>query len=117
MNAFVKKNGQKWLVWIVKNPKKFFMYSMAFLSVSFIISIMQGIFFPSDMTFKIKPPMLYSKSSVSQNTLKNNDKEMKKIVVELQSLKDKRDQQKLRKEDSLRIEYLFNQYQHLKNGH
>lgn len=42
---------------------------------------------------------------------------MKKIVVELQSLKDKRDQQKLRKEDSLRIEYLFNQYQHLKNGH
>jgi len=117
MNAFVKKNGQKWLVWIVKNPKRFFMYSMAFLSVSFIISITQGIFFPSDMTFKIKPPVIYSKSSVIQNTLPNNDKEMEKIVSELQSLKVKRDQKKLQKEDSLRIEYLYNQYQHLKNGH
>ncbi len=117
MNAFVKKIGQKWFAWTVKNPKEFFMYSMAFLSVSFIISIVQGIFFPSDMTFKIKPPVLYSKSSVGQNTLKSNGKEMKKIVVELQSLKVKRDQQKLRKDDSLRIEYLFNQYQHLKNGH
>lgn len=117
MNAFVKKNGKKWLGWAVKNPKRFFIYSMAFLSFSLIISIIQGIFFPSDMTFKIKLPVLYSKSSVGQNTLKNNDKEMEKIVIELQSLKDKRDQQKLRKEDSLRIEYLFNQYQHLKNGH
>lgn len=73
MNAFVKKIGQKWFAWTVKNPKEFFMYSMAFLSVSFIISIVQGIFFPSDMTFKIKPPVLYSKSSVGQNTLKSND--------------------------------------------
>ncbi|MCT4136112.1 hypothetical protein PF438_14925 [Elizabethkingia meningoseptica] len=117
MNAFVKKTGQKWLGWAVRNPKKFFMYSMAFLSVSFIISIVQGVFFPSDMTFKIRPPVIYSKSSITQNTLGNNQKEMEKIVTELQSLKVKRDRQNLRKEDSLRIEYLFNQYQHLKNGH
>lgn len=117
MNAFVKKNGQKWLGWAVRNPKNFFMYSMAFLSVSFIISIVQGVFFPSDRTFKIKPPVIYSKSSVIQNTLPNNDKEMEKIVAELQSLKVKRERQDLRKEDSLRIEYLFNQYQILKNGH
>lgn len=117
MNAFVKKNGQKWLGWAVRNPKKFFMYSMVFLSVSFIISIVQGVFFASDTTFKIKPPVIYTKSSATQNTLPNNDKEMKKIISELQLLKSKRDKQDLRKEDSLRIEYLFNQYQHLKNGH
>lgn len=117
MNAFVKKNGQKWLGSVVRNPKRFFTYSMVFLSVSFIISIVQGVFFPSDMTFKIKPPVIYSKSSIAQNTLGNNQKEMEKIVTELQSLKVKRDRQNLRKEDSLRIEYLFNQYQKLKNGH
>jgi hypothetical protein len=42
---------------------------------------------------------------------------MEKIVNELKTLKVKRDQNALKKEDSLRIDYLFNQYQKLKNGH
>lgn len=117
MKTFIKNAGQKWVGWSVENPKKFFMYSMIFLSVSFIISIIQGIFFPSDMTFKIKPPILYSKSSVAQNNQTKNTKEMEKIVSELQLLKEKRDHGELLKEDSLRIEYLFNQYQNFKNGH
>ncbi|WP_343662833.1 hypothetical protein [Chryseobacterium mucoviscidosis] len=117
MKTFIKNTGQKWLGWSMENPKKFFMYSMIFLSVSFLISILQGIFFPSDMTFKIKPPILYSKSSVAQNNQTRNTKEMEKIVGELQLLKAKRDQGTLIKEDSLRIEYLFNQYQNFKNGH
>ncbi|MFY1047464.1 hypothetical protein [Chryseobacterium sp. GP-SGM7] len=117
MKTFIKNRGQKWVGWSIENPKKFFMYSMIFLSVSFIISILQGIFFPSDRTFKIKPPILYSKSSVAQNNMTKNNKEMEKIVGELQLLKAKRDRGKLLKEDSLRIEYLFNQYQKFKNGH
>ena len=40
---------------------------------------------------------------------------MGKIVSELKLLKMKRDRKELKKEDSLRIEYLFNQYQQLKN--
>ena len=88
---------------------------MVFLSVSFIGSLIQGIFFPSDTAFKIKPPILYSKNKIEQNTTKNNEKEMEKIVNELKSLKAKRDRHALQKEDSLRIEYLFNQYQQLKN--
>ena len=50
-----------------------------------------------------------------QNTAANNDKEMEKIVNELKLLKMKSDRKELKKEDSLRIEYLFNQYQKLKN--
>ena len=38
---------------------------------------------------------------------------MKKAI---KSLKAKRDRNALQKEDSLRIEYLFNQYQQLKNA-
>lgn len=117
METTLKQKGQKWLQWAVQNPKKFFMYSMILLSVSFIGSLIQGIFFPSETAFKIRPPVLYSKSKMSQNPSLNNDKEMEKIVNELKTLKVKRDQNALKKEDSLRIDYLFNQYQKLKNGH
>ena len=115
MNAFFKNTGQRWLTWIVNNPKKFFTYSMVFLSLSFIGSLIQGIFFPSETAFKIMPPILYSKSQTTQTTFVNNDKEMEKIVNELKLLKVKRDRKELQKEDSLRIEYLFDQFQKLKN--
>ena len=116
MNTTLKQTGQKWLNWATQHPKKFFTYSMVFLSVSFIGSLIQGIFFPSDNAFKIKPPILYSKSKMEQNTNVNNEKEMAKIVTELKSLKVKSDRKELQKEDSLRIDYLFNQYQKLKNA-
>ena len=115
MNTALKQTGQKWLNWATQHPKKFFTYSMVFLSVSFIGSLIQGIFFPSDNVFKIKPPILYSKSKMEQNTTINNEKEMEKIVNELKLLKVKSDRKELQKEDSLRIDYLFNQYQKLRN--
>lgn len=114
MNAIFKHTGQKCLQWIVYHPKKFFTYSMIFLSVSFIGSLIQGIFFPKETVFTIKPPVLYSKSQISQYSTVNNEKEMKKIVEELGTLKVKRDLKQLQKGDSLRIEYLYNQFQKLK---
>lgn len=117
MNTTLKQIGHKWLNWAIQNPKKFFTYSMLFLSISFIGSLIQGIFFHSDGAFKIKPPILYSKSKMVQNTAENNEKEMGKIVNELKLLKVKSDHKVLQKEDSLRIDYLFNQYQKLRNGH
>ncbi|SHK66703.1 hypothetical protein [Epilithonimonas mollis] len=116
MNAFTKQTGQKWLERVAKNPKKFFVYSMIFLSVSFIGSLIQGIFFPSQKTFTIKAPVLYSNNGISQNTASVQDREMEKIVNELKLLKEKRDRNALQKEDSLRIEFLFNRFQQLKNN-
>ena len=116
MKNFLKQTAKKGLEWAAKNPKKFFTYSMVFLSLSFIGSLIQGIFYPSENAFKIKPPILYSKSQTTQTTFVNNDKEMEKIVNELKLLKVKRDRNELQKEDSLRIEYLFDQFQKLKNG-
>lgn len=116
MSAFFKQNTRKRLDWAVKNPKKFFICSMLFLSVSFVGSMIRDIFFPMETTFKIKPPVLYSNSTATSNTIEDNNKEMEKIVNELKTLKVKRDHQTLQKEDSLRIEYLFNQYQKLKNA-
>lgn len=117
MNTILKQKGEKWLQLAVQHPKKFFTYSMIVLSVSFIGSLIQGIFFPSESAFKIRPPILYSKNKTAQDLAVNNDKKMEKIVNELKTLKVKRDQNALGKEDSLRIDYLFNQYQKFKNGH
>lgn len=114
MNSFIKQTGQKLLECVAKNPKKFFVYSMIILSVSFIGSLIQGIFFPSETTLVIKPPILYSNNGMSQNTAFIQDKEMEKIVSELKLLKEKRDRNALQKEDSLRIEFLFNRFQQLK---
>ena len=116
MNTTLKQTGQKWLNWASQHPKKFFIYSMVFLSVSFIGSLIQGIFLHSDNDFKIKRPILESKSKMEKNTSVNNEKEMEKIVNELKLLKVKSDRRELQKEDSLRIDYLFNQYQKLRNG-
>ncbi|AZI38669.1 hypothetical protein [Epilithonimonas vandammei] len=116
MNAFIKQTGQKWLDRVAKNPKKFFVYSMIFLSVSFIGSLIQGIFFPSEKTFSIKPPVLYSNTEIGRNSASVQEKEMEKIVSELKLLKEKRDRNALQKEDSLRIEFLFNRFQQLKNN-
>lgn len=117
MMTFIKQKGKKCLEWAVKNPKKFFTYSMIFLSVSFIGSLIQGIFFPNESAFRIKPPILYSKSKTTESINPNQEKEIEKIVDELKTLKMKRDRKELQKEDSLRIEYLYNQYQKLKHGH
>ena len=116
MNTFIRQTGQKWLDRVAKNPKKFFTYSMIFLSVSFIGSLIQGIFFPSEKTFTIKPPVLYSNNGISRNSSSVQENEMEKIVDELKLLKAKRDRIALQKEDSLRIEFLFNRYQQLKNS-
>lgn len=115
MNAFLKQTSKKWLERVAKNPKKFFVYSMIILSGSFIGSLIQGIFFPSETTFTIKPPVLYSKNEIKHNKASGQDKEMEKIVGEMKLLKEKRDRNALQKEDSLRIEFLFNRYRQLKN--
>ena len=48
--------------------------------------------------------------------MKQNTVKMEKIVNELKMFKEKNDRQLLTKEDSVRIDYLYNQYQNLKNG-
>lgn len=60
---------------------------------------------------------MYSKSENKKQELDSRETQMEKIVKELQKFKAKREKGILQKNDSLRIDYLFNQYQQLKNGH
>jgi hypothetical protein len=117
MNLLLKRLAKRGLQSAVQNPKKFFAWAMVLLSVSLIASLVQGIFFPSETVFKIRPPIVFSKSRKSDNIPARDDTEMQKIVSEMKVLKTKRDESNLDKKDSLRIDYLFDQYQKLKNGH
>ena len=113
MKEFLK-NG--WIT-LAKHPKKVFMYSMIILTISFVGILIQGIFFPKKDLLRIHAPEFYQKSQNQAEDSSKKEREMEKIIRELKVLKQKRDQKMLEPKDSLRIEYLFNQYQKLKNGH
>lgn len=100
-----------------RHPKQVFIYAMLILSVSFIGMIVQGVFFPAKKEDSFKLPVLYSKSDGKKAELDAKEKEMGKIMQQLEAYKAKRNSRSLTKEDSLRIDYLFNQYQTIKNGH
>lgn len=123
MNIISKISQQRWFVWIVNNPKKVYMYSMIFLTASFIISMTYSILTYSDNSNNsnliVTSSVPYAKSNENEiNTIKmkQNTVKMEKIVNELKMFKEKNDRQLLTKEDSVRIDYLYNQYQNLKNG-
>ncbi|CAM3250267.1 hypothetical protein HX001_06455 [Empedobacter brevis] len=123
MNIISKISQQRWFIWIVNNPKKVYIYSMIFLTASFIISMTYSIFTYSDNSNNsnliVTSSVPYAKSNENEvNTIKmkQNTVKMEKIVNELKMFKEKNDRQLLTKEDSVRIDYLYNQYQNLKNG-
>lgn len=123
MNIISKISQQRWFIWIVNNPKKVYMYSMIFLTASFIISMTYSILTYSansnNSNLIVTSSVPYAKSNENEiNTIKmkQNTVKMEKIVNELKMFKEKNDRQLLTKEDSVRIDYLYNQYQNLKNG-
>ncbi|HAY3591375.1 hypothetical protein CMT22_16005 [Elizabethkingia anophelis] len=100
--------------WVYENPKKVYKYAMIFLILSFVLSIIQFYYFPSKMVFSVTPPPSFTENNSAKLKSRTKEIEMEKIVKELELFKVKRDKGSLTKADSLRIDYLFNQYQKLK---
>lgn len=113
----LKLKLQNGIVWIKQHPIQVFKYSVILLILSFGVSLLQYFFSPNQSVFVAPIPSIYSKSENKKQELDNREIKMEKIVKELQQFKSKRDNEILQKSDSLRIDYLFNQYQQLKNGH
>lgn len=112
----IKKQYNEIIVWLKANPKAFFKYSLIILIASFCISLLQFFLFPSKEIYTIQVPPLYSKSSNIKQSEIIKEEKMGKIVRELQKYKEKKDNGKLNQSDSIRIDYLFNEYQKIKNG-
>ena len=112
----IKENLLRLKEWIYNHPKKVYRYVMVVLVISFGLIFIQYYFFTPQVSTGIKIPTMYSESDQVKADMEKSDQKMNVIVNELQSLKKKRESGPLSKNDSLRIEYLFNQYQTLKNG-
>lgn len=102
---------------IYAHPKLVYTYLMGTLILSFSFPFIQYYFFTPKIQKYFTVPNLYSESDRSKSDLDKQDQLMENVVNELQRYKSKRENGPLTKNDSLRIEYLYNQYQHLKNGH
>ena len=111
-----KENLVRLKEWIYKNPKKVYRYVMVVLVISFGLIFIQYYFFTPKLSNVNKIPTIYSESDQVKADMDKSDRKMNVIVNELQSLKKKRESGPLSKNDSLRIEYLYHQYQTLKNG-
>ncbi len=100
--------------WLKKHPKQTYMYALGLLLLSFVSFISEAIFF-EPKSHSIIPTVL-GKSDVYLNQQKEkisrNNTKIKKIIKELKEFQHK---ENLVKNDSIRIEYLLNQYQRLRN--
>ena len=93
--------------WAIANPKSFYKYAMGGLILSFVIN----------MIFSI---LSYNENKNTKNyIIKKQEEKEKKIELineELKGFKIKRDNGNLSTADSLRIEFLYEQYKALTNG-
>ena len=112
----IKENLLRLKEWIYKHPKKVYRYVMVVLVISFGLIFIQFYFFTPKVSTGNNIPTMYSESDQVKADMEKNDQKMNVIISELQLLKKKRESGPLSKNDSLRIEYLFHQYQTLKNG-
>ena len=87
-------------------PKKILFCFLVFLVLSGIFAIVREIYFPPKVTFT-NIPNFYTQS----------DKEKEKFHLKeaLHSFQEKEKMKSLTKNDSMRIEYLYNEYKKLKN--
>lgn len=102
--------------WVFANPKKVYKYSMIVILISFLFTTLQYIFFPPDFKVQTLVPSMYSKSDDFKAKEQMKEIEMGRIVKEMQALKKKSTDAPLSNADSIRLKYLYNEYQKVKNG-
>ncbi len=102
--------------WLKDNPKKAYQYMLGILILSAVFFVFEVFFLENKMINSQPVPTLFGTSDKYIN--EKNEKialrkaKMENILKELETLKYK---EVLLKSDSVRIEYLLNQYSELKN--
>lgn len=101
--------------WVVAHPKQFYIYSMGLILLSGVFSILQYMLFPPEPLKIVAPRTSAGKPDITVSKYNAKMNEMGQVVRELQIYKSKRDKMPLNHADSVRIEFLINQYNKLKN--
>lgn len=102
---------------IKENPKRVYRFGMIVLSLSVVFHAVEYFVFPVKKVSIVSVPT-FNTSNNPNPTLAKSEKttnEIAVVVKELQQLKVKEENGLLTANDSVRIEYLFNKYQNLKN--
>ena len=95
-------------------PKKILIYFLVFLVLSGIFAIVREIYFPPKITFT-NIPNFYTQSDKEKEKFHLKEARLEKVMKELHSFQEKEKMKSLTKNDSMRIEYLYNEYKKLKN--
>lgn len=95
-------------------PKKFLIFFLIFLFLSSIFAVVREIYFPPQATFT-SIPMMYAESDKEKAKFQLKEAELEKVMKEIYQFQQKQKQVGLTKSDSVRIEYLYNEYKKLKN--
>ncbi len=111
---FLLRKINKWK-WARENPKKLYQYVMIFFGLLLVLNITLDFFVSKEKKQKDFLPMLYTKSDEAINQYTDKEKRLESIVEELKGLQIKREAGTLSSGDSLRVEFLYHQYQSLKN--
>lgn len=107
--------------YVYQHPKAFYKYSMIILVISLLINVWIEIKYPPNyFEGVVGMPRLFKESDKKIESIrKNREKDLEKskeILDELKILGKKREMGKLTNDDSIRVEYLFNQYNEINNG-
>ena len=97
-----------------KRPKKFLIFFLVILALSSIFSIVREMYFPPKITFN-SIPTLYAQSDKEKEKFHLKEVELEKVMKEIHQFQQKQKHMGLTKSDSVRIEYLYNEYKKLKN--
>ncbi len=115
INIILKKIKLFWK-WLKANPKKVWKYSIIALIISLFFFVFEVLFYKPKNIINTSIPTLFNES---ENYIRNEkakqeetNKKLSKIKKELDFFKNK---EVLVKSDSIRIEYLLNQYKKTQN--
>lgn len=97
-----------------RRPKKILYFFLGFLLLSSVFAIVKEIYFPPQTTFT-SIPMIYAESDKEKAKFQLKEAELEKVMKEIYQFQQKQKQVGLTKSDSVRIEYLYNEYKKLKN--
>jgi hypothetical protein len=84
------------------------------LVLSGIFAIVREIYFPPKVTLT-SIPNFYTQSDKEKEKFHLKEARLEKVMKELHSFQEKEKMKSLTKNDSMRIEYLYNEYKKLKN--
>lgn len=110
----MKEKYKEFIKWGNQRPKQIFVGMILMLTISAVVSTIIEIYFPPKSMFSNIVPNLYSKSDETKKDIQISQTQKENIMKELASYKEKVERGSLSSEDSLRIEYLYEQYKKVK---